>query len=510
MAIGVMTMQRFAISAAAVLAFASVSQAATQPPAWAGFAGNAQHTGQAPASPQPYNRLHWSTPVDLMPLLTGDELLIHYGSPMITAGNTVLLPVKTGLTGGFQVEAHAGIDGTLIWSQATDYFLPPHNWIPAFPATITGQNRLVLAAAGGTVHFRNTPDAATGSAGTVAFYGLSRYQSHKHIFDQTVFIDTPITSDSAGNLYFGFTVTGTNPANLTSGIARISASGTGRHVSAATASGDATIDRVAMNAAPALSNDGATIYVAVSRPELNGLRTGYLLALDSGTLARKGKAALVDPASGKLAWVNDDSSASPTVGPDGDVYYGVLERPFPHHNDRGWLLHFDGTLATQKIPGSFGWDATASIVPKTTIPSYAGASPYLIFTKYNNYLGINTGDGHNRIAVLDPDASQKDAFGNTQVMAEVQTILQPVQFPGAPTGAVYEWCINSGVVDPTSGTVIANAEDGTLYRWNLATNALDQSTALNAPRPEAYTPSIIGPDGTVYAINNATLYAIGQ
>jgi hypothetical protein len=27
---------------------------------------------------------------------------------------------------------------------------------------------------------------------------------------------------------------------------------------------------------------------------------------------------------------------------------------------------------------------------------------------------------------------------------------------------------------------------------------------------EPYTPTIIGPDGTVYAMNNATLYAIGR
>ena len=40
-----------------------------------------------------------------------------------------------------------------------------------------------------------------------------------------------------------------------------------------------------MNAAPALSNDGKTLYVAVSSGDFSG---GYLLALDSTTLARIG------------------------------------------------------------------------------------------------------------------------------------------------------------------------------------------------------------------------------
>ena len=37
--------------------------------------------------------------------------------------------------------------------------------------------------------------------------------------------------------------------------------------------------------------------------------------------------------------------------------------------------------------GSFGWDDTASIVPTSMVPSYAGTSAYLLMTKYNNYGG---------------------------------------------------------------------------------------------------------------------------
>jgi hypothetical protein len=81
--------------------------------------------------------------------------------------------------------------------------------------------------------------------------------------------------------------------------------------------------------------------------------------------------------------------------------------------------------------------------------------------------------------------------------------------PGAPQGVVYEWCINSAVVDAEGKAVIANAEDGHTYRWNLANNSL-KDVSLNQPTFEAYTPTEIGPDGTIYAINDARLYALGK
>ncbi|HEX2319145.1 MAG TPA: hypothetical protein VHJ18_09215 [Streptosporangiaceae bacterium] len=167
-------------------------------------------------------------------------------------------------------------------------------------------------------------------------------------------------------------------------------------------------------------------------------------------------------------------------------------------------------MSQTKIPGSFGWDNTVSVMPASSVPLYHGTSPYLLVSKYNNYLIGPHGDGRNRVAVLDPRASQKDPYANVQTMKAVQTVLSPVHVPGTPAGSRYEWCINSAVVDPADNSVIVNSEDEIVYRWDLAHNTLAAKMRLNGPRPEAYTPTIIGPDGTVYAINNATLYAIGR
>ncbi len=245
----------------------------------------------------------------------------------------------------------------------------------------------------------------------------------------------------------------------------------------------------------------------------SGNPTGYLLALDSRTLAVKGSTALTDPYTGQPAWVSDDATASPMVGPDGDVYFGVLESNLPGHNDRGWLLHFDATLATARTPGSFGWDNTPSVVPAALVPSYTGTSTYLLLTKYNNYADFPTGDGLNRMAILDPNQTQTDPIEATTVMKEVMTVLGPTSdaanHPGKPL-AVKEWCVNTSAVDPITRSALMNSEDGYLYRWDFTTGALTQSIALDSGYAQAYTPTALGPDGTVYAINAGILHAVRQ
>jgi hypothetical protein len=93
---------------------------ATPAPTWAGFAENAQHTALSTVASQPLQSIHWQTPVDLDPQYVGGELFIHYGEPIATAANTVIIPVKTGATNGFRLEAINGTTGAHLWLQNTE------------------------------------------------------------------------------------------------------------------------------------------------------------------------------------------------------------------------------------------------------------------------------------------------------------------------------------------------------------------------------------------------------
>src|SRR5580692_9496673 len=63
--------------------------------AWTNFAKSEHHDASSITASQALNGIHWQTPVDLHPQYDGrdpdlrqgggEELLIHYGSPLITA-----------------------------------------------------------------------------------------------------------------------------------------------------------------------------------------------------------------------------------------------------------------------------------------------------------------------------------------------------------------------------------------------------------------------------------------
>ena len=78
------------------------------------------------------------------------------------------------------------------------------------------------------------------------------------------------------------------------------------------------------------------------------------------------------------------------------------------------------------------------------------------------------------------------------------------------SGLLKEWCINTIAIDPFTKSALANSEDGFLYRWDFATNWFTQRIQLTSGIGEGYTPTLLGVAGTVYAINAARLFAVGN
>ncbi len=454
---------------------------------WSNYAENAQHTAESTVAGQSLDVIHWETPVDSAPQFSGNDLLVHYGSPLVTAANTVIVPETDEATGGYDVKAFDGTTGALKWTQTQgeEFVPPPHDWTPSYSpavAPLPGGPRLYFPGADGTLFYRDSPDASGAvTPGRIVFYGESNYAANPSGFSD-VRISSPLTTDSQGNIFFTYQASGTNPLGLHGGIARIGADGTLSYVDGGTP---------ALDCAPALSNDGTKLYAVVS-----------------GKLNEYNSISLAQLASVQLGTVPIESSASPTIGPNGDVYFGVL---FPSAHDRGELEHFSGDLSTTYTPGSFGWDDTVSIVPTSMVPSYTGPSTYLLMSKDNDYAGAG-GTGINKIALFDPKTTEIDPVTGTLAMSTVLSIAGVTpdsEFPNDP-GAVREWCINNAVVDPQTDSIFANSEDGWLYRWDTVTNTFTQRVQLTNGVGEAYTPTVIGADGTVYAINDATLFAVGQ
>jgi hypothetical protein len=441
---------------------------------WSGFAHTPQHGCVSMVPSQPLNRILWT-----MPLGAEAYTYTHFSSPVVTRSNTVIFPGVIG------IKAMAGATGQTNWEQSTDYSGPTF-----CPVALTPKNRLYFAGAGGTVFYCDSPDATAPPTFTrAAFYGLNQYQANTNGFNQYVSVCTPITSDRYGNIFFGFQSLAGSPLGKYGGLARIDFDGSGSWISApSNMMGFTNVFRPVVNCAPALSPDQKTVYIALNIGPQN-----LLAAMDSRTLAPLASVLLIDPETKNAAATGNDSTASPTVGPDGDVYYGVLG-----NSGLGWLLHFDSSLTVAKTPGPFGWDVTDSIVNASLVPSYHGNSSYLLATKYNHYYGAR----QYRMVLLDPQQSALDSQSGVTVMAVAL---------GVPSPALFEWCVNSVAVDPFTKSILANNEDSHLYRWDLTSNQLTESIELSTDQSgQAYTPTLIGPDGIVYAINHGTLFAVGK
>ena len=302
--------------------------------------------------------------------------------------------------------------------------------------------------------------------------------------------------------------------------------------------------RVALNVAPAVAPDG-TIY-SVTRSQFNR-HYAFLVALGSD-LSKKWVSSLrgrfhdgcgvpvsnggwlppngapggcrdgaplgVDPST-NLAGdgaVDDSSSSSPVVAPDGSILFGSYSR---YNYAQGHLMRFD---ANGNYLGAFGfgWDYTPAI--------FGQNGAWSIVVKNNHYgLGSYCDDDtfcppdrtatnpdspeQYFVSQLNPDFTTQWSFQNANTQSCTRnpdgTLTCVSDHPGG-----FEWCVNAPVVDG-NGTVYANSEDGNLYaigQGGVLKEKIFQQLAIGA----AYTPASLGGDGKIYTQNDGHLFVVGQ
>lgn len=464
---------------------------------WAGYGGNAQHSAISNYSPTGYGEIVYSLSQDA----TNEDNIIHYGSSSLTA-HTIVYPYRMA-NGDFEFIGRNITNGAVLWSYISDFQFPSpseYGWIPPVSGTLLPDGTYVGPRIAGGVFSRPSTDSESEFAQEYFPCGVDQLVDNYSVYTSSVFIVTPITADASGNVYYGIRVYGDVPDGMSSCFVKMTESG--RYSFYMCPSGY----EPSYNAGPAVSPDGTKVYVA----ETNN-SAAYLVELSTSTMQEVNQVLLVDPLNGLNAQTIPESTASPLVGPDGDVYFGVMGNPFWDHGDRGFLLHFTSSLVPKGVPGAFGWDDTPSIVPVSAVPSYTGSASYLLFCKYNNYADGLGGQGNNMVAVLDPTASYTEPIYGLQCMNPVFEVLgvtldpaNTAQFPNA----VKEWCINSAAVDVNGKTVVVNSEDGNVYELSLITGTLVKHIRITGGASEAYTSTIIAADGTVFGVSEAKIFAI--
>ncbi|MGC2151816.1 MAG: hypothetical protein WA618_07215, partial [Terriglobales bacterium] len=154
----------------ALIVFAPIfaASAFAQTGDWLTHSHDDQHTALSTVQSQPLSSIHWHTKVDLYP--PSGEIYIHYGSPLVTAANTVIVPVKTG-NDSFRVEAINGATGKKVWQLNTGWLAPEADFIPGLGPTISGST-LYIPDIAGRVIARPNPDATKQKISRLYFYGL--------------------------------------------------------------------------------------------------------------------------------------------------------------------------------------------------------------------------------------------------------------------------------------------------------------------------------------------------
>ena len=530
---------------------------------WSQWGGGPRHTGTLAVNGQPLRALLADETVDPFAAIkraeVGGSLLVHYQTPLSDRREVFMVAFggsyttfRTWQSQVWSIRKFEWVGNEFVtrWTTASDWDPVPYGsggfrFEPVFHAALTATH-VYMPAAGGTVQ-----EVDRGSGAITRRLGLTGVT-----IDPDLYVTSPIVIDGAGNIYYN--TLRVNPEAPWTGdhqgswLVKVTPEGAVTRVSYATLvpnapsfctttftgtqpypptpnavapSAPCGAIRAGINVAPAVAPDG-TVYT-VARAHFND-RWGWFVAVN-GDLTRKWTTSMrnlfddgcgvllpfsdqsgacrpgsntgVDPYDNQRGsgGVNDNSTSSPVVAPDGTVFYGSFTR---YNHSQGHMIRFSAAgvvLNTYK----FGWDVTPAI--------YEHDGTYSVITKENRYPSLPArmpGDpvGY-YLTQLSPELAVEWQYKNTNT-------LSCERRPDGTLDCVddrpdnFEWCVNALAVDQR-GVVHVNSEDGNLYAINQG-GTLRERIFLQLATGAAYTPLSLGADGRIYTQNAGILFVVGS
>ncbi len=452
---------------------------------------DAQHTSfiNVPVDPLMTENFRYIFDPTEVPLGRGVHL-IHYTDPKIEANGDMLVPIiernAGGVVTGSSVRKLSG--GVEVWTYPSDFVRQPNGaWEPVFDFAVK-DNLVYVMGRYGCIWILSDAD------GTVQGHRCSTEPVDPT--GENIWITSPFTIDGNGNIFWTIR---SSSSLIGSSIVMLDASG---NITASALANLAGTGQIAgANAAPAVSFDNGTLYVATT---LSGQTGGKLVALD-----------LTDPTLQTVTWIaplnpggacrearlNDSGTSSPIALPDGGAGIGGWNTS---PSSEGWYYSFDSTGSLRGCY-PFGWDDTMGQV-------VLNGTTYLV-GKHNHYtLGSSACNN-----TIDPPVPAPcfeivvlDSTTMVKLWSYIGTELQP-------SGVPYEFCIDAPTLykqtqpDGTEvGYVVAPSESGTLYSLQLFSNPpLETHLTAGGPQDAAYVPTVsIG--GNAYTINHGQVVGIGR
>ncbi|HYC59794.1 MAG TPA: hypothetical protein VEK79_09530 [Thermoanaerobaculia bacterium] len=544
---------------------------------WTQWGGNPRHTGTIPVYGQSLRSQMADIVYDpFVPLeITGGALRVHFQTPL-SDGKELFMEVKGGTyttnwaTQTWSIRKFEWDGGTLVtkWTAESDWDPVPGGgtgFEPVFHGALAN-GFVYMPGRGGTVlEVDRTTGVITRRLGQ---FGV--------LLDPSIYVTGPISVADDGTIYYNTLRVVEGPPSPWSidhqgaWLVKVNHDGTASRVSYQTLVPNAPAphtqcagvftaqelpwppsptaiaptvtcgsQRAGLNLAPAIGPDG-TIYTA-SRTHLNS-RWGWAIAVNPDLTpkwatslrnrfrdgcnvllppngapggCRSGATTGVDPSDNQFGSgaINDDSTASPVVAPDGSIYLGTYSR---YNHSQGHTVRLSSTGAyLSAYP--FGWDVTPAI--------YAHDGTFSVVTKENRYPFVGTYCGNSThcppytrvpgddqgfyITQLTPALSVEWKYKNEERLScerQPDGSVECVDDHQHEFG--FEWCVNALAVD-ARGTVYINSEDGHLYALNQGGTRRDR-IFLQLAIGAAYTPLSLGADGKIYTQNAGHLFAVGS